>query len=213
MFKQCTLVLALFSTAAFADADAIKKGMKCLGVKPTKVEVGYLKEYKVTEGMSVKTTTGLLERKDAKLDGCMVPELQPDQCVVLLYPVAELKKLGNSDDFQVQCVLADAPEKGMIANDHAPYKVSMVDNKDMILKCGHDQGEKVECLDGSNSMRGGEFQKRLDAKKLEMLSVCAFRSQSSDPKENQNVKYVCQYFNKPAKKVLFGFEYLRAAPR
>jgi len=203
------LAVSLAGSTANADGEAIKKGMVCLDVKPTKVELGVKGDYKVTEGMSVKTMGGLLNRQDSALSGCMVPELEPAQCVVLFYPKAALDKLGNSNDWQVQCVLADAHDKGMIPNDFAPYTVSTVDNKDMILKCGHDQGDKVGCLDGSHSMRGDEFQKLLKEKGETMLSVCAHRASNTDPKEYQDAKYICQYFNKTAKKVLFGFEYMR----
>lgn len=181
--------------------------------KPAKVELGYKKDYTVTEGMSSKKYGGFIERSDAKMEGCMLPPLAENQCAVLFYPEKKPGEFDNSNDWEVQCVLWDAPEKGMIPKDYVPYKVSMVDNKDMILKCGHDQGDKLPCSDGNNSARGGELQKQLKDKKQAFLSVCGYAASKSDPKEYQGAKVLCQYYNKPEKKVLFGFEYTRAMPK
>jgi hypothetical protein len=206
------LVTACSAVTVFADGAAVKKGMQCMNIKPASVELGYLKSYKVAEGMSVKEMDGFLDRKTGKLEGCILPNLEPDQCAVFIYTKPKGLDLTNSNDWELQCVLADAPEKGMLNQDYRPPGMQVVKEKDMLIKCGHDQG-KLECLDGSHSMRGGEFRKRLDAKNQEMLSVCGYRAQSSDPKEYQGVNVVCQYYNKPQKKVLFGFEYNRAAPK
>lgn len=206
------LATACCAATALADGAAIKKSMQCMSVKPVSVELGYLKSYKVTEGMSVKEMGGFLDRKASKLDGCVLPNLEPDQCAVFIYTKPKGIDLTHSNEWELQCVLADAPEKGMLNQDYRARGMQVVAEKDMLIKCGHDQG-KLECLDGSHSMRGGEFRKRLDAKNQEMLSVCASSAQASDPKEYQGVNVVCQYFNKPQKKVLFGFEYTRAAPK
>jgi hypothetical protein len=203
------VLAVLGSTYAMADTAAFRKTLKCLDIKPSDVQLGYVEKYAVTEGMSKKDYGGFLKREKATMDKCHLPELKTGQCAVMLFPEAALAPLGNSNDWEVQCVLADKPAAGMINKEYAPYKVSAVDYKDMILKCGHDQGDAYTCHEGSNSMRGGEWQKQLKEKKATMVSFCAYPAASSDPAEYKGVRYVCQYYNKKKSAALFTAEYMR----
>jgi hypothetical protein len=210
------IVTGLFLAASPAGAQD-KKGpratVKCLtDLKIQDLTLGYTKAYKVTEGLSTKDYDGFVGRTPGKIvDGCVI-DLQPEQCAVMYVDKEKYETFGNSNDWQVQCVQTENPGAGMLPQGVAPYTVDNVQNKHMMLKCGHDQGEGVECHEGNNSARGGEWQKRLDGKKQEMISFCAWKAHPVEAKDALNKKVYCQYFNKKSGKVLFATEYL-LAPR
>jgi hypothetical protein len=126
---------------------------------------------------------------------------------------AKFSALGNSNEWKVQCVHSDAPDEGVIKNPDmypAIIQPGPVDYKDMVLLCGHDQDPSYPCNAGSNSARGAEWQKVLEAKKAVQVSVCAYPADTTDAKAFPKGRYVyCQYFNTKSGKSLLGFEYLR----
>lgn len=196
----------------------LRKGLQCVDFKPFDIQLGYREDYKVKIGMATETRGGFIKREPAALtDGCMLPELKPSQCAQMLVDKKKFDALGNSNDWKVQCVHADAPDEGVIKNpDLFPYTVQPgpVDYKDMILLCGHDQDPSYACNPGSNSARGGEWQKVMDAKKAIQVSVCAFPDGGLADKAFPKGRYLyCQYYNTKSGKSLIGFEYLRAPAR
>lgn len=190
----------------------MRKSAQCLDFKPAELTLGTNGQYQVTEGVSKKDYSGFVKRKPGQFtDGCFFALEEPGQCATMLVDRKKYAAIGNSNDWQLQCVFADKPEDGMITNDDiVPYTVTYLTNKDMILKCGHDQGSDYECHDGNNSARGGEYQKRLDAKNQDLLAVCGFGANSYDDAALKNRYVYCSYYNKQTKKVLFAFDYLRA---
>jgi len=196
----------------------LRKGLQCVDFKPFDIQLGYREDYKVKIGMATETRGGFIKREKATLtDGCMLPTLKPSQCAQMLVDKAKFDALGNSNDWKVQCVHSDAPDQGVITNtDQFPAVVQPgpVDYKDMILLCGHDQDPSYACNPGSNSARGGEWQKVMDAKKAIQVSVCAFADGGLPDKAFPKGRYVyCQYYNKTSGKSLIGFEYLRASAK
>jgi hypothetical protein len=192
----------------------LRKGLQCLDFKPFDLQIGVKEDYKVKIGMATETRGGFIKREKAELsDGCFLPVLKPNQCAHMLVNQAKFEALGNSDDWKVQCVHSDAPDQGVITStDLFPYSIQPgpVDYKDMILLCGHDQDPSYACNPGSNSARGGEWQKVLEAKKAVQISVCAYPDGSVGDASFPKGRYVyCQYFNKKSGKSLIGFEYLR----
>jgi hypothetical protein len=175
--------------------------LKCMDLKPANIQKGYVESYKVTEGLSSSNYSGLIKREKVQVtNGCFVGELDPLQCVVMTVDEKKFNALGSSNDWELQCVYSDDPST---AAHEAPKNPNGVSGKEMLLKCGHDQGGNYPCHDGSNSQRSGEYIHKI-IKGKKMLSFCAVSSHDRDFAD----QYVyCQYYNKKAKKSLFALEF------
>ncbi len=192
---------------------ALRDSLSCSSVAVGDVQIGKRAKYEYSQGMAKKSMDGFIDRRSAEVsDGCFLGDVAPGECAVFTVDHKSYYDLGNSNEWETQCVYSDAPEAGLITNkDVYPYKMTgWVQNKDMILKCGNNQGDDVACDDGSNAMRGGMWQKKLDAEKKDMLSFCNHPVRSSDPDDSSNRYVFCQYYNTRSKTALVGFEYLRA---
>ncbi len=202
------LTLCLVNSAsAQPNLELRKTLLQCTGAELTNLEHGYVKDYQVTEGLSSSSYSGFIERTPATVThGCFVGELASQQCVVMNVNTDEYEAMGNWNDWQMQCVYSDRPQEGAIeSKDSYPYKADYISLKNMLYKCGHDQGDQYPCHEGSNSTRSGIYQKQYLQDKT-MLSVCANTAWDAPP-EGQYV--YCQYYNKKSKKSLFGFEFLQ----
>lgn len=204
-----SLLLAGHSTVLLAQPNPQLRQtlLQCTEAKISHVEHGYVKDYNVTEGLSRTTYTGFIQREAATVsNGCFVGELDSNQCAVLQVDTAAYEAMGNWNDWQMQCVYSDRPHEGAIeSKDSYPYRVDYVALKDMLYKCGHDQGDAYPCHEGSNSKRSGVYQDQYLKDKTQ-LSVCANTAWDA-PAQGQYV--YCQYYNKSLKKSLFGFEFLQ----
>ncbi len=191
-------------------SDTLKSFTQCLDFKPSNIITGYREDYTFRQGMSTEKRSGLIKREQASLrDGCILPSLKPMQFVYMEVDTKKYEALGNSNDWEMQCVKSDAPEQGALSEteskSESPYKVDYLSGKDMMLHCGNSEGIN-ECASGSNSSRSGAWKKKLDASGKTMLSVYATPSMLA-PQSGE--KLYCQYFNKKKNQSLFAFEYLR----
>ena len=183
----------------------------CTDVKPENIIIGYNKTYTFQKGFSKEERTGLIERQAGQLtDGCILPSLQPYQIAYMEVDTKEYKKLGNSNDWSMQCLKSENSSAGAVneteGKTEIPYSVSVLSGKAMMLYCGNSEGIE-ECAEGSNSQRSGLWKKKLSKAGKTMLSISANTSTLA-PKEGE--KLYCQYYNHKSGKSLFGFEYLRA---
>jgi hypothetical protein len=202
----------------------LRAGLQCIdGLVPGDVQVGVMREYDVKEGMNTSQRTGFLDRKPADVsNGCFLGELQPAGCFAFTVDQKKYEALGNSNDWQVQCVYSDDPGAGAIENkDEYPYQVDSMPGKAMMLLCGHTEGDGYECDEGNNSGRSGVWQKKMEAQGKQQLGFCTqvYSKQSLPYIDNthDDGKYAsgrwvyCQYYNKQSKKNLFGYEFLQTS--
>lgn len=192
--------------------DAAKRAalLQCSDITRSDLIVGKSKSYKVTQGMNSTDYTGLIERREAKIEnGCFV-QLNAGECFSMQVEEAKLKEMGG--DWQMQCVESAAPEKGAIQYGTVPPSraLSNLTGKHIILKCGHDQGDSYTCSEANNSGRAGEFKKAIQAKGQKQVSMCATFPESNDPAQYVNKHVYCQYYNTSTKKSLYAVEFLRA---
>ena len=183
----------------------------CTDVKPENVIIGYNKTYTFQKGFTKEERTGLIDRQSGQLtDDCILPSLQPYQIAYMEVDTKEYKKLGNSNDWSMQCIRSEDPGAGAVneteGKTEIPYSVSVLSGKAMMLYCGNSEGIE-ECAEGSNSQRSGLWKKKLSENGKTMLSISANTSTLA-PKEGE--KLYCQYYNQKSGKSLFRFEYLRA---
>ena len=107
---------------------------------------------------------------------------------------------------------------GVIENkSEYPYGVDNMPGNEMMLMCGHSEGEGYECAEGSNSSRSGLWQEKLKADGgKQQLGFCAGDYAWQEVSYRDDVaKYpagrwvYCQYYNTPSKKSMFGYEFLQ----
>ena len=178
--------------------------LKCDDVALSNVQIGNVSSYNVSEGISSSKYTGFINRRPASVSNtCFVGVLKSDECATIEVSKAALDKAsgGTSNNLKMQCVYSDNPST--MATSEVPYKADNVSLKDMLLKCGHDQGDGYACDEGSNSSRAGKYKKQNLNGKVQ-LSVCAVRYHQA-PEGGQHI--YCQYYNKKSKKSIFGFEF------
>lgn len=195
----------------------LRAGLGCIdGFLPTDVQKGTMREYDVKEGMNVSQRSGFMDRAPVEMtNGCFLGELKPSECFAFTVKSEKYAALGNSNDWEVQCVYSDDPGAGAIGNkDEYPYSVDRMPGKAMMLLCGHSEGDAYECDEGSNSARGGVWQKKLEATGKEQLGFCnnelTKQSVTYDTDQYPSGRWVyCQYYNKQSKKNLFGYEFLQ----
>jgi len=183
---------------------------QCSSLRPSNILIGKYGDYTFQQGMSSERRTGLIGRRSAELsDGCILPSMQPREVVYMEVPTAELKTMGGSSEWEMQCVKSANPSAGAVGQTEGlseyPHKVNYLAGKDIMLHCGNSENVS-ECATGSNSNRSGEWKKKLDSRGMTMLSVLATPSTLA-PANGE--KLYCQYYNKPSGKSLFAFEYLR----
>lgn len=190
--------------------------LSCIdGFQPQDVQLGRVGKYKFTEGVSTKERTGFLDRQPLEMtNGCFLGVLQPEQCVAMTVDSKKYAELGNSNEWEVQCIYSDAPGEGAIKNKSMfSYSVDRLSPYYFMFMCGHDQGEGYECAEGSNSMRGIKWREKLEAEGKEQLGFCinrvAYQELSYKKDDFPKGRYLyCQYYNKQTKKSLFGYEFL-----
>jgi hypothetical protein len=195
----------------------LRARLQCIDdFKPTDVQGGVVRDYDVTEGMSVSQRTGFLDRKPQEMtNGCFLGELQPPSCFAFTVDSEKYAALGNSNDWELQCVYSDDPAAGMITNkEEYPYSVDRMPGNQMMLLCGHGEGDAYECDGGSNSGRSGVWKEKLEKEGKEQLGFCVneYVKQSVvyDTAAYPGGRWVyCQYYNKQSKKNLFGYEFLQ----
>jgi len=178
--------------------------LNCDDVPLSNVQIGNSANYKVTEGLSSSNYTGFINRRNAEVSNqCFVGVLQSNECVTMEVSKAALDKVTGKDsnNLTMQCVYSDDPSK--MATSEVPYKADNVPLKNMLLKCGHDQGSEYPCDSGSNSSRSGKYKKDF-LKENVQLSVCGI-SYHQAPKGGQHI--YCQYYNKKTQKSIFAFEF------
>lgn len=190
--------------------------LKCNAeVKPKDVQSGVVGPYKFTEGMKTEERTGFLERQPLEMsEGCFLGELSPSQCVSWTVDEKKYAALGNSNEWEVQCVYSDDPSAGVIRNKNEfPYKMETLNPYYFMLMCGHDQGDSYECMQGSNSIRGGKWRDKLKAQGKLQMGFCApksvmYQEVAYDYKKFPKGRWIyCQYFNKKTAQSMVGFEF------
>lgn len=180
--------------------------LKCDDVKLTNVQIGNSSSYQVTEGLSKSSYTGFINRRPAEVSHqCFVGVLDRGECVTMEVPQSDIKRVtqGDHNSLKMQCVYSNDP--GEMATAEVPYTAKMISLNQMLLKCGHDQGDDYACDEGSNSQRAGKYKKQLKDK--QQLSVCATTYHQV---KNGGQHIYCQYYNKKSKKSLFAFEFLQS---
>jgi|GEM_PF-2540363 len=195
----------------------LRAGLQCIdGVKPMDVQRGVKRDYDVKEGMSVDQRSGFMDREPVTMtNGCFLGELQPNTCFAFTVNEAAYTALGNSNDWAVQCVYSDAPGDGALENKgEYPYQVDNMPGKEMMLLCGHDEGDAYECAEGSNSSRSGEWDKKLDKDGKIQLGFCIntkpYQELSYNKDDYPSGRWAyCQYYNSKTKKNMFGYEFLQ----
>lgn len=208
---------------------ALREGIKCIDdLTPTDVQSGVVREYDVTEGMSVDQRTGFLDRQPVEMtNGCFLGEIKPTECRSLTVNEDKYDSYGNSNDWEVQCVYSDDPGAGMITNkDEYPYAVDRIPGGQFMLLCGHAEkdaaGNEYPCDSGSNSGRAGVWKEQLAADGgKEQLGFCVneiskqsltYIDNTHDDGKYAGGRWVyCHYYNKQSKKALFGYEFLQKA--
>jgi len=193
----------------------LRAGLQCIdGFKPMDVQRGVRREYDVKEGMSTDQRTGFMDRESVEMtNGCFLGELQPNTCFAFTANESKYAELGNSNDWAVQCVYSDDPGAGALENKgEYPYSVDSMPGKEMMLLCGHTEGDGYECAEGSNSSRSGEWDKKLDKEGKVQLGFCvntkAYQELSYDKDDYPSGRWAyCQYYNSKTKKNMFGFEF------
>lgn len=186
------------------NPDIRQNILKCDDVALKNVQIGNSASYNVTEGLSSSKYTGFINRSKVQVSNqCFIGVLQSDECVTMEVSKAELDKVTgkSSNNLKMQCVYSDDPSKMAVAE--VPYKADNVPLKNMLLKCGHDQGDEYACDEGSNSARSGKYKKDHLKGKVQ-LSVCGIAYHQA-PKSGQHI--YCQYYNKKSKKSIFAFEF------
>ena len=192
--------------------------LKCnSSVTPTDVQTGVVGKYKFTEGMATSERTGFIDKKPLEMtDGCFLGEMQPGACVSWTVNEEKYKALGNSNDWEVQCVYSDDPGAGVIKNPNEyPYSMESMKTYYFMLMCNHDQGDGYECAEGSNSMRGGKWREKLDAEGKLQMGFCApsgmlYQETAYEDKDFPGGRWVyCQYYNKQSNESMVGFEFLQ----
>ena len=200
------------------NAELRKSLLKCnSSVTPGDVLSGRVGEYKFTEGMNTDERTGFLDRKPIEMtDGCFLGEFKPGECAAWTVNEENYKALGNSNDWEVQCVYSDDPGAGVIKNKgEFPYTLDRMNPHYFMLMCNHDQDESYQCHEGSNSARGGKWREQLDAQGKVQLGFCApeslvYQETSYEDKDYPKGRWVyCQYYNKQSNESMAGFEFLQ----
>ncbi|MCO4770067.1 MAG: hypothetical protein KDA24_08570 [Deltaproteobacteria bacterium] len=195
----------------------LRAGLECIdGLTPMDVQRGVRREYDVKEGMSTDQRTGFMDREPVEMtNGCFLGELQPNTCFAFTVNEKKYTELGNSNDWSVQCVYSDDAGAGALENKgEYPYQVDSMPGKEMMLLCGHTEGDGYECAEGSNSARSGEWDKKLDKEGKIQLGFCintkAYQELSYDKDDYPSGRWAyCQYYNSKTKKNMFGYEFLQ----
>ena len=190
--------------------------LSCIdGFAPQDVQIGRVGKYKFTEGVNTQERTGFLDKKPLEMtNGCFFGVLQAEQCVAFTVDSKKYAELGNSNDWDVQCIYSDAPGEGAVKNKSMySYSVDRLSPYYFMLMCGHDQGDGYECAEGSNSMRGIKWREKLEKEGKEQLGFCinrvAYQELSYKKQDFPKGRYLyCQYYNTKSKKSLFGYEFL-----
>ena len=208
--------LVIMASTSFAAADvslgdgpakSLIAFTKCSDIKPTNIMTGYLGAYTFSKGFSTEKRSGFIKRENGTLtNNCILPSLQPHQMVYMEVDTKKFEAAGSSNDWSMQCVKSENPGGGLVNRTEAPYKVTYLSGKDLMLHCGHSEKNAKECAEGSNSSRSGKWSKQLKVSGKTMLSVLA---QSSTLAAAGGEKLYCQYYNKVSGKSLFAFEYIR----
>lgn len=185
-------------------------------VKPMDVQSGRVGQYKFTEGMATSERTGFLDRKPVTMtNGCFLGEMKAGDCFSWTVDEKKYAALGNSNEWEVQCVYSDKPGDGVIKNkSEYPYTMDRLNPHYFMLMCNHDQGDGYECLEGSNSMRGGKWREKLKAQGKVQMGFCAnkyaYQETTYEDKEYPKGRWVyCQYYNKKSNQSMAAFEFLQ----
>ncbi len=183
---------------------------KCANLKPTNIIIGNVGDYTFQEGFSVEERSGLINRKAGALShDCILPSLESRQIAYMEVDTAAYEAMGNSNDWEMQCVRSADPAAGAVGQKESkteyPYKVTYLSGKDMMLHCGNSEGID-ECAEGKNSHRSGAWDAKLKDRGTTMLSV---HGNASTHAPAGGEKLYCQYYNKPSRMSLFAFEYMR----
>jgi hypothetical protein len=196
------------STISLGDGpdDSLISFTKCSDLKVSNVVIGTVGNYTFQQGFSKEKRSGLINREKGQVTkGCILPSLQPMQNIYMEVDTKKLKAKGG--DWKMQCIQSADPGAGVVTGaTEFPYKTSFLSGKDMMLHCGHSEGNVEACAEGSNSSRSGAWDKKLKANGKTMLSVMAVKSTMAPP---QGEKLYCQYYNTKSAESLFAFEYLR----
>ncbi len=196
----------------------LRAAISCIDdLVPGDVTRGVMRDYDVKEGMKTSQRSGLMDREAVELSNtCFLGELQPRDCFALTVNEEKYTSLGNSNDWEVQCVYADDPSSGAIGNkSEYPYSVDRMPGKAMMLMCGNPDGDPYECAEGSNSARGGLWKEKMTAQGKVQLGFCAgeYAHQelpNYDHKDYPGGRWVhCQYYNNTSKKSMFGYDFLQ----
>ena len=184
---------------------------KCAGLSLSNIMTGELGNYTFQQGFSQEKRGGMINRKPGKVNkGCILPSIYSHQVIYLEVDTKSYEALGNSNNWEMQCVKSASPSAGVVGKSEPkteyPYKVNWLSGKDVMLHCGHNEKHVEACAEGSNSSRSGQYKKLLQARGKTMLSIYGTASTLA-PAHGE--KLYCQYYNKPSGKSLFAFEYLR----
>jgi len=191
--------------------------LQCIpGLAPKDLMLGRVGKYKFTEGINTSERTGFLDRQPIEMtNDCFIGELQPEQCVAFTFDEKKYAELGNSNEWEMQCIYSDDPQAGAVKN---PNERPSQDAEDMspyyfMLMCNHDQDSSYACHEGSNSMRGIKHREELEKKGKQQMGFCInkkmYQEVTYDVTQYPKGRYMyCQYYNKKTNKSAFGFEYL-----
>ena len=192
-------------------SDDLISFTSCTNLELTNVMTGELGDYTFKRGFSTEERSGMINRAPGSVNKtCILPSIKPRQVIYMEVDTDAYEAMGNSNDWEMQCVKSANPAEGAVGEKEPkseyPYKVSYLSGKDVLLHCGHSVAHASSCAEGSNASRSTQYKKQLDSRGKTMLSV--FGTTSSLAPANGEKLY-CQYYNKPTGKSLFAFEYLR----
>lgn len=196
------------SLANGPDASLISM-TKCANLGLENIMLGFDGNYTFQQGFSKEKRSGFVQRTAGTVkDGCILPSLLPRQIAYMEVDTKKYEAMGS--DWTMQCVKSANPSAGAVSESEsiseAPYKVTYLSGKDVMLHCGHAEALVSTCAEGSNSSRSGKYKKELKARGKTMLSV---HGTTSTLAPAGGEKLYCQYYNKSTNTALFAFEYLR----
>ena len=195
----------------------LRSAISCIDdLVPGDVQRGVMGDYDIKEGMKTSQRSGLLQREPVEPSNtCFLGELQPRECFAITVNEEKYKSLGNSNDWEVQCVYSDDAAAGALENkSEYPYNVDDMPGKAMMLMCGNPAGDEHECAEGSNSARSGLWKEKMVAEGKVQLGFCAgeylYQELTYDHKAYPGGRWVhCEYYNNTSKKSMFGYDFLQ----